>query len=141
MAAKDRGDATQFHSLTTDNCRYNVGMHRPSRASRILKWTGAGLSAVIMAAWVANSWIDAVFIWRGNKPSIAWLFVHGNVSALFANFDVTAFELSTGIETHPWRGLSLEWPTVVNRGDYGLATVPCWLLLLLTAICFDRGHG
>ena len=114
-------------------------MHPPSRARRILKWTGVGLSMSIVILWTASLFVVAVIVLPGNRVAVG--IECGALEAGFSSFDVrTYYSLTTGIRAHSWRGFGFSSLFVdVNRQVGPSAFVsnvvlPFWLLLLLSAI-------
>ena len=101
-------------------------MYPLSRARRILKWTGAGLSGLIVTLWLASLRFDLV------APRD--VFIRGGVLRVQAR------------PTHPqyrminwstrWNGAGFERPRLVSAPipHQSYLSVPLWLPLLLTAI-------
>ena len=119
-------------------------MPRPSRACRILKWTGVGLSLIAVALWTASLWCD-VFILL--TPRLWIGMEHRGIGFVTANVPFNTLgssNLYTTIRTtfrpHELNGLSMAWPFFVHDHDpvsnlrITQVMLPFWLLLLLTAI-------
>ena len=108
-------------------------MNRPSRTRRILKWTGAVLSALILAAWLACGW------WKFAAPIRDDLVVYlrpGAMDVMFADFNyVKVYAVVPVVRRHDWAGLGFTLPHVYNQHPFGTrywCIVPFWLVLLLT---------
>ena len=70
-------------------------MPPPSRTRCILKWTGTGLSALIVATWIASYWFE--FTTALTNHTIAWIY-SGSTRVIVAEFDVKSeWDLSTGV--------------------------------------------
>ena len=114
-------------------------MTRPSRTRRILKWTGAGLSLLIVIAWIVSLWFQ---LSHKLTPDAAFVVDEGYLSIAYFEGDVTAvLEHPIGITGHGYLRAGLTWPRigkdwVISSSYYGGIWIglPLWLLLLLTAI-------
>ncbi len=119
-------------------------MHSPSRARRILKWTGFGLSLLYVAVWVASLWFAAEVFVANRFSCSAWA---GAINVAAANFDLNTMggmaKFGTEVSALRSEGLGFQTPSFELReatlsgppGGWILwATIPFWLLLLLTAI-------
>ena len=113
-------------------------MHPPSRTRRIFKWTGAGLSLLILSIWGLTLW------WPIRSATTASSFVWlDNGSLLFMVKDYgmpPSYDSPYGLK--PSRGFAdygfilprwtfQEFP---EKSWYAIVIVPLWLPLLLTAI-------
>ncbi len=113
-------------------------MYRPSRARRMLKWTGVSLVVILVAGWVFSGWnAFGVLPTQGCHFSINR---GAFVVALSSNFDLSY--MSNGYLALPSRDLGFHGPdfayevTQTPRGTLKLAIarIPFWFLLLLTAV-------
>ena len=104
----------------------------PSRTRRILKWTGASLCVLILAAWgISLRWVTAMTFGRTGLFCVT--------DRGFLEFGILSY-LDTlpkpRFEVVAWQGFGIGWPSLphtVGSLDIALA-IPFWLLLLLTAI-------
>ena len=109
-------------------------MHPPSRTRRILKWTGARLTLLIFAMWMASLWYVCGF--KLTSTSCIGL---KNQGVMFNRHPIYAqIPQMTEFYRIDWRGIRFDSPQVglakqQQPGIYGFF-VPYWLLLLLTAI-------
>jgi len=118
-------------------------MPRPSRARRIFKWTGVGLSAGILAVWVVSLWCDIQ--WRAT-PHLLVELSSGECGTIHSKVDLSqltpTFHVQTGLVWHEFKTNDLVPPWGVHserRPDYqgpwvNYVWVALWLPLLLTAI-------
>ena len=111
-------------------------MPRPSRARRILRWTGATLSLVILSAWVVSLWGElrlSAFLYvncgRLEVPTFAALYAPANHRSLGPRFRPHAFYQSDLFEL----GRRPGYVGVGSRIYYAWIVIPLWLLLLLAA--------
>ncbi len=109
-------------------------MHPPSRARRILKWTGVGLSLLILAGWMIGRWWAAFLVVPTNRHFI--FSGAGFVGVVKTYYDTDA-RVSNGFHYHgaaEW-GLALpEIGTPFGHDELSIVIFPYWLLLLLAAI-------
>ena len=112
-------------------------MHPPSRTRRIFKWTGAGLSLLILLAWVVSLWCGfAALPAQGCRISAG----QGEFDVAIATFDLSY--KGTGFFTFPRSNLGFKQPRVryeesispLGMHHVYLVELPYWLLFLLTAI-------
>jgi len=108
--------------------------HPTSRTRRILKWTGAGLTLLIFAMWMASLWYDCGFkLTSTSCIGFKYQGVMFNRHPIYAQIPQI-----TEIERIDWRGIRFDLPLGGFDGQqqpvvFGFF-VPCWLLLVLTAI-------
>ena len=107
-------------------------MPRPSRARRILKWTGAGLSLVLLAAWGMS-----LYCWAEYRatPHLSIFIDSGSIGWIFTSYSSQPSSLTW----HPFSrfGFHVPWYTLDQKSGQGYvhaAGCAFWLLLLLTAI-------
>lgn len=113
-------------------------MPSPSRTRRIFKWTGAGLSLAILAAWIVSLWYGVYLV---STPRNSLLISAGSLIGENAPIE-RKFGVRSGIHTHPWVGFGFSAPRVdtinicvhVPEYDLTVSTLPLWIPLLLTAI-------
>jgi len=113
-------------------------MHRPSRTRRILKWTGVGLSLLILTSWAISLKYEASVVISPNwVVAFGRGFVGGGIARLNAR---TSFGESNGLQEHSSADLGFKWPDIainVRTGPHDVvsfAFLPFWLVLLLTAL-------
>ncbi len=111
-------------------------MHPPSRARRILKWTGVGLSLIILAAWIASLWWQAIFVLPGDR--VFSVTTTGGTVLGIADGDARKI-FKGGILAHGWYGFGLDWPEPFIREPIedihaSAIKMPFWPMLLFTAI-------
>jgi len=110
----------------------------PSRTRRFLKWTGAGLSVAILAAWSFSLWYGVYLV---STPRNSILISAGSLIGESAPIE-RKFGVRSGTYSHPWVGFGLSVPRVdtinicVHYPEYDLivSTLPLWIPLFLTAI-------
>ena len=111
-------------------------MYRPSRTRRILKWTGVGLSLLILATWAVSLWWTFFYILPGDRSSLA--FGRGIVGGVFSNFDLRKAGFATGFRYQGRNEFGFNLPEMrtarVGPDSFDEVGVPFWLPLLLTAI-------
>jgi len=113
-------------------------MHPPSRVRRILKWTGVGLSLVILTAWAVTLNYD-FFLTIGQESALGLSFGGFEVTESANHGFVATF---AGIRERKWRGFGIDLPALktypldANFPAWDITTlrIPLWLPLLLTAI-------
>jgi len=115
-------------------------MARPSRTRRILKWTGVGLSMIVIACWAISLFFRATILLTKDSA-----FVTGQgVLAIVVEEDIGLYTgMSPGIEEDAWsfRLTAFRQPAFGARWVFhGMImlgkwyVLPYWMLLLLTAI-------
>jgi len=115
-------------------------MHQPSRARRILKWTGVGLLTLNPVIWILSLQFGFQLLITSSCNFSIW---GGQVALSICDFDVakawpnSAFTF-TGIRKFPSKNLGVTWPIVktgpLSTGHMTMIAAPLWLLLLFTAI-------
>ena len=114
-------------------------MHPPSRARRILKWTGVGLSLLILVTWTMSLWFKTeIYMSRNVYVVVSQNFLF----TFFYDRDVTPRDEQFHFTTHVGKPIRLrmpllkyDYPDSTSPGRrYSLLVLPFWLLLLLTAI-------
>ena len=113
-------------------------MHLPSRARRILKWTGVVLSFMTVVIWIASLWCHFRLALTDNRG------IEISRGALMAfDFNVPWYRLRPGpaVESHDRVGFGFVSPDAQWRKNLGISSIrasiivlPLWLALLLTAI-------
>src|SRR6185369_15931280 len=120
-------------------------MPRPSRARRILMWTGAGLFIAILACW-ATSLLYVIVVFP--TSNLAASMDHRGISVLIAKLHpglVNPVMDPSRIERNRFNEYPrswFEWPRIRDHFDFHHRSwdsardlfMPFWLLLLLTAI-------
>ena len=106
-------------------------MPRPSRARRILKWTGVGLTASVIALWVLTARYDVKTLRLGSMYlGFGW---DGAWITVFKYPE--EWEVISEVSIHDWRdSLTFRLPFFETTSEDLRCFVPFWLLLLLTAI-------
>lgn len=120
-----------------------LDMHRPSRARRILKWTGAGLSLLILASWSTSQWLRWQKLFT-NQTVV--LIDAGYFRLATADFDLaTEWNIRSELRWHWHSDSGFGLPKIAMRDPLALSipgipfgivskiSIPFWLLLLLTA--------
>ena len=148
---------TRNISRCSSSIRYNKTMHPPSRARRILKWTGVGTCILILIEWagsvrIALLWGDYRYLRIcAGEICVGWMFCpqghsHPNILPIKAWPIPRIGKLSDQgpLDWKYWKQIlrvcfGFEFPRFNdyrdNAGGYHCAvTMPFWLLLLLTAI-------
>ena len=117
-------------------------MHPPSRARRILKWTGVGLSVIALAIWAASLWCDVII---SLSPRAFIGMEHRGIGLVVANSPLSTWfynpsTLKTRLIPHDMGSLTIVWPHFVHGQDrksklrITQVMLPYWLLLLLITI-------
>jgi len=111
-------------------------MHPPSRARRILKWTGVGLLIALGAIWIASAWCGISVVLPGNR---AYVYATvGRVGVFTSNYDLSIDNIRTSVRNHGLGKLNFEMPFWGFTERSGMKceglNMPAWLPLLLTAI-------
>ena len=90
-------------------------MHTPSRARRLLMWTGVGLSLLVIGLWVAGQGYEAAVVVPGN---IVLGFDIEGLSASTANVDVRTYAKTT-IRRHGRRGKNFDRRMFFHSANWG----------------------
>ena len=134
------------------NCSLDIHMPRSSGARRIIKWTGAGLSLLLVATWVGSLWCIARLVFT--PYTNVWIH-SGSIGLIDAEFDVAGeWNFYTGVRRDRYSGSGFRlpeyrrWQTELRRfiplenvetfaprtGVYSVVRVPLWLPFLLIVI-------
>jgi len=103
-------------------------MYPPSRTRRRLKWTGAGLSLLILAAWVVS-----VFKAFGHVADGRAYVVGGGCVLCFSGGRIYASEapdLFQMMDTQLRGSIGMTWPSVIG----GSVVIPLWLPFAVSAL-------
>ena len=104
-------------------------MYRPSRVRRVLKWTGAGLSLLILAAWVVSA-----FKAFGHVADGRAYVVGGGCVLCFSGGRIYASEapdLFQMMDTQLRGSIGMSWPSVILGS---VIIIPLWLPFVVSAI-------
>ena len=129
--------------------RYNKTMHPPSRTRRILKWTGVGLSALVLTAWIAScvwyvSWCGyrdvivhsgGVYInfWPGSRQDYEAMELWQSGGLLAPKYELRHGRVNEPFLKSIQRGF--HYPSVSKRAPFSRNIgIPFWVIFLPTAI-------
>ena len=86
-------------------------MRPPARTNRILKWTGAGLSALTLGMWMLSQWCEVRY--RATTHSLVWM-DRGMIGVVDANVD-----LGLALIPSDFKRTGIAWHTA-TLADLGL---------------------